>query len=201
MKKLQRSDLCSNPFEQFERWYQNAVQAGIPEPEAISLATATRDGQPSARMVLLRGFDERGFTFYTNYGSRKGRELQENPQAEIVVYWHPLARQIRIAGEVAKTSTQESQTYFETRTYGSQLSAWASRQSDVVQDRNALEERLQEIETRFGDGPVPLPPFWGGFRLRPRTFEFWQHGDDRLHDRFRYSRVNGGKWLLERLFP
>ncbi len=152
-------------------------------------------------MVLLRGFDERGFTFYTNYGSRKGRELQENPQAEIVVYWHPLARQIRIAGEVAKTSTQESQTYFETRPYGSQLSAWASRQSDVVQDRNALEERLQEIETRFGDGPVPLPPFWGGFRLRPRTFEFWQHGDDRLHDRFRYSRVNGGKWLLERLFP
>ena len=197
---LHRADLHPNPARQLDAWLADAKAAGILEPKAMTLATATPDGLPSARMVLLRGLDERGLVFYTHYDSPKGRDLAANPHAAVVFYWDALRRQVRVAGEVGRVEQAESEAYFSTRPVGHRLSAWASPQSQPIPDRGFLEDRLHDVTAQFGDD-VPLPPYWGGFRLRPTLFEFWQSGENRLHDRFRYTRVKDGDWVIERLAP
>jgi len=199
-RPLLESDLDPDPLRQFAAWFEEAKAAGLPLPEAVALATATPDGRPSARMVLLKGFDERGFVFYSGLESRKGRELAANPQAALCFYWHELGRQLRIEGQAERVSREESEEYFATRPYGAQLSAAASRQSEVVGGRAELEAAVEELRARYPEGSLPLPPDWGGFRLAPETYEFWQHREDRLHDRFRY-RLEAGRWLIERLAP
>jgi pyridoxamine 5'-phosphate oxidase len=197
---LTEADVDADPVVQFGRWFEQAEQAGLLEPTAMTLATATPDGRPSARMVLLRGFDERGFCFYTNYESRKGVELAANPRAALVFWWGELERQVRIEGPVAPTSRAESEAYFHSRPSGSQLSAAASPQSRVIQDRAVLERRVAELATGSADGQVPLPDFWGGYRLTHEVVEFWQGRPNRLHDRLRYRRAGDG-WKIERLAP
>jgi pyridoxamine 5'-phosphate oxidase len=194
---VDESDLDPDPLRQFERWY---AEAGVPVPEAVALATATSDGRPSARMVLLRGADERGFTFHTNYGSRKGEELAANPRAALLFWWQPPGRQVRVEGAVERVPEAESEAYFRTRPRGSRLAAWASPQSRPLESRAELDRLFEEAAARFGEGDVPLPPGWGGFRLLPDAYEFWQHGDDRLHDRVRYERGRDG-WRRTRLAP
>jgi pyridoxamine 5'-phosphate oxidase len=198
---LKESDLDPNPFKQFDKWFQQALAAGLPEPNAMTLATATLDGKPSARIVLLKGFDERGFVFFTNYESRKGRELAANPQAALVCYWIELERQVRISGPVSRVSSEESETYFRSRPLGSQLGAWASQQSEVVGGRKILEDRLEQLTQEYQTKPVPLPPNWGGYRVAPETIEFWQGRANRLHDRLRYTVQSSSQWLIERLSP
>jgi pyridoxamine 5'-phosphate oxidase len=198
---LRRSDLDENPFAQFDRWYAEVQAAALPEPAAMTLATATADAAPSARTVLLKGHGPDGFVFFTNYESRKSRELLENPQAALLFFWPVFQRQIRISGRVQRTNERASDDYFATRPLGSRLGAWASPQSEVIANRAALERRLRETADRFGDSDVPRPPYWGGFRLIPSAFEFWQGGADRLHDRFRYTREAGDRWPIERLAP
>jgi len=200
-RPLRRCDLDPDPLRQFAHWFAEAEAAGIRYANAMAVATAAPDGSPSVRMVLLRGFDERGFVFYTNYESQKGRELAANPRAALLFYWDPLERQVRISGWVVKVSSQESDEYFRSRPYGSQLSAWASRQSEPIAGREELEARHAELATQFPEGQVPRPPFWGGYRVVPEQFEFWQGRRDRLHDRFRYTRQPDGSWLIERLQP
>ena len=197
---LAEADVDADPVVQFGRWFEQAQQAGLLEPTAMTLATATPDGRPAARMVLLRGFDERGFCFYTNYESRKGAELAANPRAALVFWWGPLERQVRIEGRVTPTSRAESEAYFHSRPPGSQLSAAASPQSRVIDSRAILEHRVAELATRLPDGELPLPEFWGGFRLAHETVEFWQGRPNRLHDRLRYRR-DGDAWRIERLAP
>jgi pyridoxamine 5'-phosphate oxidase len=197
---LAEADVDADPVVQFGRWFEQAEQAGLLEPTAMTLATATPDGRPSARMVLLRGFDERGFCFYTNYESRKGVELAANPRAALVFWWGELERQVRIEGPVAPTSRAESEAYFHSRPPGSQLSAAASPQSRVIQDRAVLERRVAELATGSAAGQVPLPDFWGGYRLTHEVVEFWQGRPNRLHDRLRYRRAGDG-WKIERLAP
>ena len=197
---LAEADVDADPVVQFGRWFEQAEQAGLLEPHAMTLATATPDGRPSARMVLLRGFDERGFCFYTNYQSRKGDELAANPRAALVLWWDKLERQVRIEGRVELTSREESEAYFQSRPPGSQLSAAASPQSRVIGDRAALERRVAELATSVPDGKVPLPDFWGGYRLTHEVVEFWQGRPNRLHDRLRYRRAGDG-WKIERLAP
>lgn len=192
-------DLDPDPLRQFERWFAAAREAGLPVPEAMALATATPDGRPSARMVLLKGADERGFAFHTNYESRKGGELAANPRAALLFHWQPLGRQVRVEGAVERLSVAESEAYFRTRPLGSRLAAWASPQSRPLADRAELERLYAEAVERFGED-VPLPPSWGGLRLLPDAYEFWQHGDDRLHDRIRYER-DGSGWSRTRLAP
>ncbi len=177
------------------------MAAGEILPEAMTVATSTRSGEPSARMVLLRGVDERGFGFFTNYDSQKGRELAENPRAALVVYWPKLGRQVRVAGAVVKQSAEESTAYFHSRPLASQLSAWASPQSQVISSRTVLEDSVAALSKRYEAGPVPLPQNWGGYRLIPQSIEFWAHRDNRLHDRIRYTRQAEGGWLIERLAP
>jgi pyridoxamine 5'-phosphate oxidase len=202
-ESLDAADLDPNPIRQFLVWYNAAVESGVPEPEACSLATATRDGRPSARMVLLRGIDARGFAFFTNYESRKAREIEQNPFAALVFYWQPLDRSVRVEGRVERTSAEESDAYFHTRPLGARIGAWASPQSRVLPDRQALEESVRQVETRFSEGTVIRPPQWGGYRVIPDAMELWQGRPDRLHDRFRYRRVAGsaGDWNIERLAP
>ncbi len=201
-EKLYKTTLHANPFLQFAEWFAVAQAADLIEPEAMTVATCTENGRPSARMVLLKGFDERGFVFYTNYGSRKGQELAQNPWAALVFWWSPLHRQVRIEGVVGQVTAEESDAYFASRPNGSQLGAWVSQQqSEVINGRFALEERLQTLQTQFSTSDIPRPPYWGGYRVTPHTFEFWQSGTDRLHDRLRYTRQSDGSWLVERLSP
>ncbi len=199
---LHRAEMHPDPIEQFATWFSTAVNSALPDANAISLATATPDGRPSARVVLLKGFDQRGFIFFTNYQSDKGRELEANPQAAFVIYWVQLERQIRVTGRVEKTSRAESKTYFEGRPRGSKLGAWVSHQSEVINARRILDARLAEMTERFaGAEEIELPPHWGGFRIVPATIEFWQGRANRLHDRFRYTRGPEGGWTLDRLAP
>ena len=200
-KGLRRSDLDPNPIKQFANWFTTAIETGIRDVNAMSLATAGQDAKPSVRIVLLKSFDEDGFVFFTNYESEKGKQLEANPYAALGFYWIELDRQIRISGKVDKTSRKESQTYFRSRPVGSQLSAWASRQSAVLDGRRVLDARMEEMNERFADKRVPLPPHWGGYRLKPDNMEFWQGRSNRLHDRFRYTRQSDGSWLIERLAP
>ncbi len=198
---LTRKNVDPNPFKQFEQWYQAAVAAEPVLPAAASLATATREGRLSSRMVLLKDFDERGFVFYTNYESSKGIELAENPSAALVFYWRQLERQICITGPVSKVSREESEAYFRTRPRGSQIGTLTSRQSQVVASREVLESRFQQLMAEYEGGEIPLPSYWGGYRLSPATVEFWQGRSDRLHDRVLYKRHSGGPGQLERLSP
>lgn len=192
---LDECDLLPDPLAQFEAWFAEAP--GV--REAMALATADSSSAPSVRMVLLKGFDGRGFVFHSNYASRKGRELADNPQAALLLYWREVGRQVRIEGSVERTSREDSEAYFRTRPPGARLSAWASPQSRPVADRAELEARVEEARARFGDDP-PLPDEWGGFRVVPSAYEFWVHDDDRLHDRFRYER-DGDAWRIQRLGP
>jgi pyridoxamine 5'-phosphate oxidase len=192
--------LSQDPLEQFERWFAEAKRAGVEVPEAMTLATADAEGAPSARMVLLKGVGEDGFVFYTGYGSRKSEELEQNPRAALVFYWRPLGRQVRVEGSVERVSEPESAAYFATRPRGSQLAAWASHQSRPLGSRQELERRYLELEREYEDREVPLPPHWGGYRLRPEAIEFWEHRENRLHDRIRYTRAREG-WKVERLSP
>jgi len=198
---LRRRDLDPDPIKQFSNWFTAAIEAEIRDVNAMSLATAGRDAKPSVRVVLLKGFDQDGFVFFTNYESEKGVQLEANPYASLAFYWIELDRQIRIAGQTEKTSRQESEGYFHSRPIGSQLGAWASRQSEVLDGRRVLDARMVEMTERFGDNPIPLPPHWGGYRVKPDTIEFWQGRPNRLHDRFRYRRQTDGSWLIERLAP
>ncbi len=197
---LDASDLDPDPLRQFAQWLSHALESGLILPNTMTLATATRDGRPSARMVLLKGIDEGGFVFYTNYASRKGRELAENPRAALVFYWPELERQVRVTGQVTAVARSESEEYFRTRPFGSRLGAWASHQSEIISSRAELEERLRVLTLRHADELVPLPPFWGGYRLTPDEVEFWQARENRLHDRLRYRKTDAG-WLIERLSP
>lgn len=198
---LRRRDLDPDPIKQFSNWFTAAVEAGIRDVNAMSLATAGADARPSVRIVLLKGFDQSGFVFFTNYDSEKGRHLAENPRAALAFYWIELDRQIRITGKTETTSREESERYFHSRPLGSQLGAWVSRQSEVIDGRRVLDARLAEMTERFGDGRIPLPPHWGGFRLVPETIEFWQGRPNRLHDRLRYTRQADGSWQINRLAP
>jgi pyridoxamine 5'-phosphate oxidase len=198
--ELRRADLSSDPLEQFRSWFAEAADA-VKVPEAMALATATPEGAPSVRMVLLKGFDERGLVFYSHHTSRKGRELEANPQAALLFHWSPLGRQVRVEGRVEHVPDEESDAYFATRPRDAQLGALASRQSEPLESRAALDERLTELARELGDGPVTRPPAWGGFRLVPAAWEFWQHRASRLHDRFRYEREPSGGWRIDRLFP
>ena len=200
IRPLDERDLDPDPFVQFVAWFDGARVAGVHEPEAMTLATASSTGAPSARMVLLRGWGANGFVFFSNYESRKAGELDANPRAALVLHWALIGRQIRIEGTVARTTAAESDAYFATRARGSQISAWASAQSRPIPDRAALEQEVADLTQRFGDAPVPRPPNWGGYRLMPSSFEFWQHADNRLHDRFLYTQ-DGHGWRMERLAP
>ena len=197
---LRETDVAADPLLQFSRWLDDARAGSIREPNAMTLATATAEGAPAARIVLLRAIDERGFVFFSNYDSRKGGELAANPQAALLFFWEPLERQVRIEGHVTRVSAAESDAYFASRPRGSQLGAWASPQSAVLADAAALEDALAAVEARFSDRPVTRPPHWGGYRLSPTLLEFWQGRPGRLHDRLRYRRTDEG-WLLERLAP
>ncbi len=198
---LRRADLHSDPIEQFSAWFSAALAANIRDANAMSLATATPDGKPSARIVLLKGFDERGFVFFTNHDSEKGQQLEVNPFAALVFYWVELERQVRISGLVERTSREDSAAYFHSRPVGSRLGAWASKQSEVIDARQILESRLSQMTERFEGGEIPLPPHWGGYRVKPDKIEFWQGRPNRLHDRFRYLRRTDGTWQIDRLAP
>src|SRR5215471_5726505 len=200
-KGLRRGDLDPNPIRQFANWFTAAIEAGIRDVNAMSLATAGTDGRPSVRIVLLKGFDHDGFVFFTNYESEKGKQLDANPYAALAFYWIELDRQIRISGKAEKSSRDESQIYFHSRPVGSQLSAWASRQSRVIDGRRVLDARMAEMTERFDGKRISLPPHWGGYRVKPDMMEFWQGRPNRLHDRFRYARQADDSWLIDRLAP
>ena len=197
---LDEDTVGTEPFRLFDDWYREARKAGLYLPESMTLATSTPDGFPSARLVLLKRHDERGFVFFTNYESRKAVEMTENPRAALAIHWPILQRQVRIEGTVEKTSEQDSFAYYRTRPRGSRIGAWASPQSAVIEDREQLERRVAEYEARYPGDDVPLPPYWGGYRLRPERMEFWQGRANRLHDRFLFTRT-GDTWTVERLAP
>ncbi|MDQ6817613.1 MAG: pyridoxamine 5'-phosphate oxidase [Actinomycetota bacterium] len=197
---LREQEVEHDPLRQFAAWFEHAERAGVRAPEAAAVATASAGGEPSARMVLVKRFDERGFVFFSNYESRKGMELAENPHAALLFYWDLLGKQVRIEGPVQRTSAQDSADYVRTRPRGSQPSALASPQSRPITDRKVLERRVAELEASHGGEELPVPEWWGGFLLMPKTFEFWQHREDRLHDRLRYS-LRDGEWQIERLAP
>ena len=198
---LDESEAAPDPIEQFRGWFEDALAADLHEPNAMTLATATPEGRSSARIVLVKGFDERGFVFYTNYGGRKARELEANPYCALVFYWGELERQVRVEGRVSRVSEEESDAYFASRPRGSRLGAWASEQSRPVGDRGTLERRLRELEREYEGREIPRPPFWGGYRVEPEIIEFWQGRENRLHDRLLYRRAIDGGWIRERLQP
>jgi len=197
---MDESSVDPDPIRQFDLWFDEVLYAGQPDPEAMTLSTATAEGVVSARVVLLRDFDQRGFVFFTNYQSRKAREIAIHPRAALTFFWFSHDRQVRIEGIVEKITRQESEEYFQTRPRGSQLGAWASPQSDEITNRHALEESMAEIERRFKNMPVPCPPFWGGYRVKPEKIEFWQGRENRLHDRILYT-LRHGVWRISRLAP
>ena len=198
---LDVADINRNPFRQFDTWFQQAVDAQLPEPNTMTLATVDSRGRPSARIVLIKGVDERGFVFFTNYESRKGRELAANPYASLLFYWIELERQVRVEGRIVKTSAEESDTYFASRPLGSRIGAWASNQSQVIESRSQLETREREISLQYGE-QVPRPPHWGGYRLVPEAIEFWQGRPSRLHDRLLFTRSSeSSDWQISRLSP
>jgi pyridoxamine 5'-phosphate oxidase len=198
VSELREADAAHDPLTQFERWYEEA-RGAVEHPDAMVVATATPDGAPSARTVLLKGADDEGFVFFTNYDSRKGRELAENPLAALLFYWQPLGRQVRVEGAVERLDAAASDAYFDTRPLGARLGAWVSRQSEVIESRDVLEEGVEELRQHPGV-ELTRPPHWGGFRVRPEVYEFWQHREDRLHDRLRYRR-EADSWVRERLAP
>jgi len=198
---LRRADLDPDPIKQFSRWFEAAAAAQIRDVNAMSLGTVSGDGTPAVRIVLLKGVSARGFVFFTNYSSAKGREIAAHPRLALNLFWVQLERQIRITGAVEKTTTEESEAYFHSRPIGSQLGAWASQQSEVIENRATLEAQLAEVTERFASGPIPVPPHWGGYCVVPETIEFWQGRTNRLHDRFRYTRSSEGGWVIERLSP
>ncbi len=197
---LRESDVDPDPIRQFSKWFEEAITIGVIEPHSMALATSTPDGRPSVRIVLLRGCDERGFVFFTNYESRKAIELEANPRAALALHWHELERQVRIEGRVERISAAESDAYFQTRPAGSRLGAWASRQSEVIAGRESLESRYEELQSRYPDGEVPRPENWGGYLVVPDAMEFWQGRSNRLHDRLLFSKQGSG-WIIERLAP
>jgi len=197
---LKESELDPDPVRQFRAWFEEARASGIPEPNAMTLGTAEKSGRVSCRTVLLKAYDDRGFVFFTNYGSRKARQIAENPQASLLFPWVALARQVEIAGPVEKISVAESLAYFMSRPFGSRLGAWVSDQSEVIPSRQILLAKFEDLKRKFANGEIPKPEGWGGFRIVPETFEFWQGGHDRLHDRFLYGKAAGG-WEISRLSP
>ncbi|MGK7888770.1 MAG: pyridoxamine 5'-phosphate oxidase [Leptolyngbyaceae cyanobacterium] len=198
---LNRADVCDHPIDQFQQWWQAVLAADVVEPNGMTLATVGEDGRPSARIVLLKGFDQRGFCFFTNYTSRKGQELLHNPQAALVFWWEPLERQVRIEGTVSQMTAAESDEYYNSRPKGSRIGAWASPQSQVIGDRQLLEDNQTRLESEYADtDAIPRPPHWGGFRLAPTQVEFWQGRSSRLHDRICYSKTEAG-WDIVRLAP
>jgi pyridoxamine 5'-phosphate oxidase len=199
-RSLDEHAVSPDPFLQFNQWFSDAAQVQLREPTAMALATASREGKPSVRMVLMKSIDERGVVFYTNFESKKAKELDENPAASLLFFWGELGRQVRIDGTVSRTSREEAEQYFKTRPHESRLAAWASKQSEAITSRGELEKKFLEYKERFHGGDVPLPPFWGGYRLLPESFEFWQGRENRLHDRIRYRRREHG-WVIERLSP
>ncbi|MDZ8084507.1 MAG: pyridoxamine 5'-phosphate oxidase [Nostoc sp. DedQUE12b] len=201
LEGLSELEVELNPFIQFKKWFDQALAAQLPEPNAMTIATATPDGKPSARMVLLKDFDERGFAFFTNYNSHKAQQLAENPQAALVFWWAELERQVRISGYVEKVSETESDQYFESRPAKSRLGAWVSNQSEVIESREVLERRVQEFQSKYENQEIPRPPHWGGLRVIPTEIEFWQGRPSRLHDRLLYSRLDNSTWNIERLSP
>lgn len=201
MKSLNEAEAANNPFSQFENWWQDAVNSEIAEINALTLATATTDGKPTARIVLLKGYDEKGFVFFTNYQSKKGIQLAENPAACMVFFWKELERQIRIEGSIATILPEESDDYFFSRPIGSRIGAWASPQSNVIDSRDLLEKNISKYEQQFNNENIPRPAHWGGYRLAPNLFEFWQGRSSRLHDRLQYSIEANGLWKMERLAP
>lgn len=198
---LRRADLHADPIEQFRAWFAAALASEMRDVNAMSLATATPDGKPSVRIVLLKAVDDRGFCFFTNYDSEKGQHLEANPHASLCFYWTILERQVRISGPVERTSREDSAAYFHSRPVGSRLGAWVSKQSDVIDSRKILDARMEEMRERYHNTEIPLPPHWGGYRLKPQEVEFWQGRPNRLHDRFRYTRRDDGTWQIDRLAP
>lgn len=198
---LEIDAVARDPFAQFGAWFEAVLDADLIEPNAMTLATAGSDGQPSARIVLLRGWDARGFVFFTNYDSRKGRDIARAPRAALLFYWAPLERQVRVEGPVERLAAAESDAYFAQRPRGHRLSAWASKQSTVVPDRAYLESQMRAYDERFAGADVPRPAYWGGYRVTPERFEFWQGRRDRVHDRIAYRRTTGDDWTIERLSP
>lgn len=201
LQSLSENEVDPNPFVQFKQWFDQVLEAQLTEPNAMTVATATPNGKPSARMVLLKDFDDRGFVFFTNYNSQKGHILAENPQASLVFWWAELERQVRINGRVEKVSDFESDRYFALRPLNSRLGAWASNQSQVIESREVLERRLQELQTKYQNQEILRPPHWGGFRVIPTEIEFWQGRSSRLHDRLLYTLLDDGSWKIQRLSP
>ena len=200
-KGLHREDLDTDPIQLFQRWFQQATELSIPEPNAMTLSTLAPDGFPSQRTVLLKAFDQKGFTFFTNYQSRKAQHIQANPKVCLLFPWVTLERQIIIQGTAEKISTAESLKYFMTRPRESQIGAWVSNQSEVITSKKILLQKFEEIKSKFHDGEIPLPSFWGGYRVVPHTIEFWQGGPSRIHDRFLFTRITDSSWQIDRLAP
>ncbi len=201
LQSLQEKDVAEQPIAQFDRWWKDAMESEIDEVNAMTLATADATGAPSARIVLLKGFDERGFVFFTNYNSKKGQDIAANPRVSLVFFWKELERQVNIRGSIEKVSDAESDAYFQSRPAGSRIGAWCSPQSTVIADRQILEDNITKYQTQFGDGPIPKPDHWGGYLVQPSSVEFWQGRSSRLHDRIKYSKKPAGAWIIERLAP